>query len=196
MVIIKNNNDIKLAIIEVGAGTDVMETVVQLARRYNSNIMVVHAAGTISNVTLSNPLDQAFIAHGPFVLLGLSGSYVTPHSLNDALPSSSFPSFIPNLSPSATRSTFAISISSLQGKVIHGVVAGKIMAANNGVTVTTLLFKNPEYHKFGVVTEGDIVEEHIDNPHDNGGGSDHGAASGFIGGGCAGGFDMLEFKQD
>ncbi|XP_057443844.1 AT-hook motif nuclear-localized protein 28-like [Lotus japonicus] len=198
MVISQDNYDMMPAIIEVGAGKDVMEVVAQLARLRNSSIMVVHAAGTISNVTLRNPKAEApysFIAHGPFVLLGLSGSYLIQSSGGVGFPSSQ-PSFIPNLSSSVIHPTFTISISSLQGEEFSGIVAGKVMAGNNGVTITAMFVQNLEYHSFSVVTEGDIMEEDIDNPRGSGVSGAHEGASGFEGGACASGFGMPGFIQN
>ncbi|XP_057443609.1 AT-hook motif nuclear-localized protein 28-like [Lotus japonicus] len=195
---IPRDNDMKSIIIDVGVGHDVMEAIAQVANHHNTGVTVVHAAGTISNVTLSHPLTQApaaFIAYGPFILLGLSGSYVTPTALNVGFPSS-LPSSIPNPLSSEIHSNFKISLSSFQGKVLSGNVAGEVIAANGGVNITALLVKNPEYYSFGVATECDIEEEDVDNPLGGEGGGDREGASGSGGVNCASGFGMSGFNED
>lgn len=135
---------VKPAVIDIGSGFDVVEATVLVARRRNAGIAVLHAAGAVNNVRLCHPLTQAapFTIHGPFNLLGFSGSYLTPSAISGGFPPPSLPPFIPNLPPSAIHSSFGITLTNPQGYVFGGTVAGKVVAADQGVTVTALLFKN------------------------------------------------------
>nr|KYP71296.1 Putative DNA-binding protein ESCAROLA [Cajanus cajan] len=70
--------------------SDIIKTVVQFA--YRVSFKVVSASGTISCVTLRQPDSQtpAFIIHGPFTLVSLSGTYINnnPFAATSSLSSS------------------------------------------------------------------------------------------------------------
>nr|XP_004513968.1 AT-hook motif nuclear-localized protein 19-like [Cicer arietinum] len=69
-----NEQAMKPAVIEVAAGTDVLEAVIQFAVRLGSCLTILSGSGTIANATLHYPLcrSPAFTLHGPFSLLTLT----------------------------------------------------------------------------------------------------------------------------
>ncbi|KAL2345618.1 hypothetical protein Fmac_006903 [Flemingia macrophylla] len=116
--------------INVSNNSDLIETVVQFARRNRVSFDVISALGTISCATLGQPHSQtpAFIAHGPFTLVSFVGTY-TNNNLFVTTSSSNID----------LRRPFSISFTSNTGQRFTGIVAGKVMAHNN-VTVVAIPF--------------------------------------------------------
>ncbi|XP_020210759.1 AT-hook motif nuclear-localized protein 17 [Cajanus cajan] len=129
-----NGNGPKPIYINIPNNSDLIETVVQFARRYQVNFSVVSASGTISCATLHQTHSQipTFIAHGPFTLVSLSGTYINNNPL---VATSSLSSSNLNL-----RGPFSISFTSSSDQSFAGIVAGKVMTANK-VTVVILPFQ-------------------------------------------------------
>ncbi|CAL0324326.1 unnamed protein product [Lupinus luteus] len=162
----ESEETLKPVIIEIAAGLDVVKVVENFARRRHVCISVISGSGSISDVTIRNPLPNSpsFTIHGPFTLLALSGTYVsgphTPHSLV----SSSFPPNPNHHFPTHTNS-FGISLLGSQGEIFGGVIDGKVVAGSN-VTIMATIFRKPEFHKVGFNgnDNGGVVEkDHIPN---------------------------------
>ncbi|KAL5077761.1 hypothetical protein RYX36_016745 [Vicia faba] len=189
-----NEQAMKPAIIEVAAGTDVLEAVIQFAVRLGSCITILSGSGTIAVATLHYPVCQspAFTLHGPFSLLTLTGTFFFPPSppppppppLPISLPiaSSSSPNPNPNqLEPSPPSSTFGITLAGMQGQIFGGIIGGKVIAGGDGVKIVASLFKNPELHRAtGILLEPD--DDDVVNDDDNGGDGDPGAAADNVSG--------------
>ncbi|KAJ9146581.1 hypothetical protein P3X46_028825 [Hevea brasiliensis] len=129
----------KPAILEISAGSDVIDSIISFARRSHTSISVISATGSVSNVTLRQPIPHApsLYLHGPFNLLALSGSFLG--------------SFAPKECSSGSSSLhssccFGISLAGAQGQVFGGIVAGKVLAASLVVVVATT-FLNPTFHR-------------------------------------------------
>ncbi|KAE9600780.1 hypothetical protein Lal_00011223 [Lupinus albus] len=165
----ENNEGFKPVVIEIATGLDVVKALVNYSRRHHVGISVLCASGSIANVTLHHPLphSSSFTIHGPFTMLALTGTYI-----------SASPSFAlnPNHPFSTDTNSFGISLLGSQGEVFGGVIDGKVVAGSN-VTVMAMVFKKPEFHKFGfngngnvnVNDEGGVIAEKEHNPNASGG---------------------------
>ncbi|CAL0324329.1 unnamed protein product [Lupinus luteus] len=153
-----SEESLKPVIIEIAAGLDVVKVVENFARRRQVCISVISGSGSISNVTIRNPLPHSpsFTIHGPFTLLGLTGTCICGPS--------SFPSNPNHHFPTHTNS-FGISLLGSQGEIFGGVIDGKVVAGSN-VTIMATMFKKPEFHKVGFNGNDDGVvgeKDHIPN---------------------------------
>ncbi|KAK1304870.1 putative DNA-binding protein ESCAROLA [Acorus calamus] len=92
----------RLAVLELAAGTDVVEATSAFARRHRLDISVLGGSGVVSNVTLQHP-TSAF-------------SVLTLHGCFDILFLSSVVKLVPSL---------VISLTGGQGQVIGGTITGK-----------------------------------------------------------------------
>ena len=153
----------KPAILEISAGSDVIETIVNFARRNHAGISVISATGSVANVTLRHPVSHtpSLSLHGPFNLLALFGSVVGSLATNKASCASSPPG-----SAVHSCSSFGISLAGAQGQVFGGIVAGKVMAATQ-VVVVAATFLNPTFHR--LPGENDEAEQET-KPSVGGGG--------------------------
>ncbi|KAL6199647.1 hypothetical protein ACLB2K_029430 [Fragaria x ananassa] len=122
---------LKLVVIEISTGSDVVESLVQYARSRRVGISVLSGCGSVSSVTLRRPLLQsphtlapAMSLHGPFNLLSLSGSFME----------------------SLTTCSFGVCLAGSQGQVFGGIVGGEVIAASL-VVVVAATFNKPRFHK-------------------------------------------------
>ncbi|GLT41774.1 hypothetical protein SLA2020_158170 [Shorea laevis] len=145
----ESDSAMKPAVLEISAGSDIIETIINFARRNHVGVCVISASGTVSNVTLRHPVSHApaLSLHGPFGLLSLSGTFMGSFSpTKPTQPSST----------SSSTSCFGVTLAGAQGQVFGGTVGGKMMAATV-VVVVAATFMNPAYHK--LPCEGDKEEE-------------------------------------
>lgn len=159
-IIITKESDsaMKPAILEISAGSDIIETIINFARRNHAGISVINATGSVSNVTLRHPVSHApsLSLHGPFNLLALFGSFIGSFAPKPCS-SSSYSSGI--------GSSFGISLAGAQGQVFGGIVAGKVIAASQ-VVVVAATFLNPTFHR--LPSENDEAEENKSSGGDGG----------------------------
>ncbi|CAJ1971367.1 unnamed protein product [Sphenostylis stenocarpa] len=134
-----NHHAQKPIFIQVPRNSDVIEAVVKFARDYQVSVTVQSASGSILNATLRNSHSStsAFIVHGPFTLVSLTGTclYNNPSVVSSSSSSSS---------SSSNRDlccSFRISIASNLGQSLMGVVGGKVIAGDD-VNVAATVFKN------------------------------------------------------
>ncbi|KAA8550157.1 hypothetical protein F0562_001827 [Nyssa sinensis] len=122
---------LKPAVLEISAGSDIIEMVAQFARRRHLGISILSGSGTVSNVTLRHPVTHApnLTLHGPFNILSLSGSFLGSCS-----------------SSTSSSCTFGISLAGAQGQVFGGIVAGKVTATSQ-VMLVGATFMNPSFHR-------------------------------------------------
>ncbi|EOY32905.1 AT-hook DNA-binding family protein [Theobroma cacao] len=153
----------KPVILEISAGSDIIDSIINFARRNHVGVSIISATGSVSNVTLRHPVSHApaLSLHGPFGLLSLCGSFIgssTVSSSNKA-PQSSSSSTSP--SPSSLSSplscSFGVTLAGAQGQVFGGIVGGKVMAATQ-VIVVAATFINPALHR--LPCEGDNEDRH------------------------------------
>ncbi|GMI94631.1 hypothetical protein HRI_003132400 [Hibiscus trionum] len=145
-----SNSTMKPLILEISAGSDIIDAIICFARTNSVGISIISATGSVSNVTLCHPVSHApaLALHGPFGLLSLSGSFIasgTLSSSNKTTQSSSSPTT--SLSPCSLFSSgsFSVTLAGAQGQVFGGIIGGKVMAATQ-VIVVAATFINPELH--------------------------------------------------
>ncbi|KAK7381128.1 hypothetical protein VNO78_33654 [Psophocarpus tetragonolobus] len=138
-VIPQDNKQVqKPILIQVHKNDDVIDTVIQFARRYQVSITVLSASGTILTTTLrQTPDNSAFVLYGPFNLVSFTGTYIN-NSLSIACSS---------LSSSSTNvdlhCSFRISFVSTSSQCFTGIIGGKVIAADD-VNVVATIFNNLE----------------------------------------------------
>ncbi|PON75772.1 PPC domain containing protein [Parasponia andersonii] len=174
-VVITKDSDsaMRPVVLEVSAGADVVQTVIEFARRRRVGFAVMSGTGSVSTVTLRHPVSHApaFSLQGPFSLLSLTGSYVG---------SNPFPSFVASSagskpsSPPPPCSSFGVCLSGGQGQVFGGIVGGKVLAASL-VVVVGATFHNPTFHRLP-------FEQHHDGAAEEKKPAIAGAGAGGIGG--------------
>ncbi|XVF69488.1 hypothetical protein PTKIN_Ptkin11bG0086400 [Pterospermum kingtungense] len=183
-IVITRDSDstMKPVILEISAGSDIIDTIISFARRNHVGVSILSAAGSVSNVTLRHPVSHApaLSLHGPFGLLSLSGSFVgfnvSPSS--SKAPQSSSSSTSPSRSSLSSLScSFGITLSGAQGQVFGGIVGGKVIAATLVIVVATT-FTNPAFHR--LPCESDNEDHHQETKpciHGNVGSAGGGAAT-------------------
>ncbi|XP_062083585.1 AT-hook motif nuclear-localized protein 28-like [Humulus lupulus] len=160
-IVITKDSDfaMKPVVLEIKAGCDVVDTIVQFARKRRVGITVLSGSGSISTVTLQHSISHApavFTLQGPFSLVSLSGTFLGTFSSPSTAMVSSSPSGSKPLSssspPPSSCSSFGICLAGGQGHVFGGIVGGKIVAASL-VVVVAATFLNPTLYK--IPTEQD-----------------------------------------
>ncbi|PPD75771.1 hypothetical protein GOBAR_DD27302 [Gossypium barbadense] len=73
-----SNSTMKPVILEISAGSDIIDAIISFARTHSVGVSIISATGSVSNVTLCHPVSHApaLSLHGPFSLLSLSGSFI------------------------------------------------------------------------------------------------------------------------
>lgn len=158
MISKEDDQAMKLVVIEISTGSDVVEELIQFAQRHKVGLTVLSGSGIVTNISLHNPFSQvpSLTVHGTFTLLSLSGTYISNPIASHPISSSSP---LPNPSsaiPWAGCSSFAVCLAGTQGQVFGGVITGKILAASLVVVVATL-YKNPTLHRLPNNEGGDNV---------------------------------------
>ncbi|XP_044483665.1 AT-hook motif nuclear-localized protein 28-like [Mangifera indica] len=152
IVITKDTDSaMKPVVLEISAGADVIDHIIDFARRNQAGISVMSASGSVSNVTLRQPISHApsLTLHGPFNLLSLLGSYLTSPSSGGASSSTS----------SLSSCCFGVTLAGAQGQVFGGIVAGKVTAASQ-VVVVAATFSNPSFHSLPISEEIEHNDHH------------------------------------
>ncbi|XP_020222977.1 AT-hook motif nuclear-localized protein 17 [Cajanus cajan] len=126
-----------LSLIHVPQGHDVVESIMDYARREHANVTILGGSGTIARVTLHNTSggSTALTLHGPFTLVSFTGTYV----YNDRY----------TLNTGATpppHMAFGISLCTARGQLFQGAVGGKVIAGE-AVSLTVSTFRNLEIYK-------------------------------------------------
>ncbi|XP_038880172.1 AT-hook motif nuclear-localized protein 17-like [Benincasa hispida] len=139
----ENESSMKPVVIEISAGNDVVDTLLNFARKRHVGLTVLSGSGSVSNVTLRHPMSHStnLSLHGPFSLVSLSGSF-----LANTTPFSS--------KPLSSSSSFGICLAGAQGQVFGGIVGGKVTAASL-VVVVAATFINPVFHRLPSETAED-----------------------------------------
>ncbi|XWS73655.1 hypothetical protein CRYUN_Cryun02cG0147300 [Craigia yunnanensis] len=178
-IVITRDSDsaMKPVILEISAGSDIIDTIIRFARRNRVGVTIASATGSVSNVTLRHPVSHApaLSLHGPFGLLSLSGSFIASSTLSSSnkTPQSSSSSTSPSLcSLSSLSCSFGVTLAGAQGQVFGGIVGGKVMAATQVIVVAST-FVSPAFHR--LPCEGDN-EDHQQETK-----SIHGVVGGAVG---------------
>ncbi|KAJ8561398.1 hypothetical protein K7X08_027588 [Anisodus acutangulus] len=126
-------------ILEIPVGVDIIDTVYRFCRKQNLGLCILNGSGTVTNVTLKQPLinnphnSSVITFHGSFNILSISATIV-PQSI------------------SGVAIGFSISLAGPQGQVVGGPVIGPLLSAGP-VYLIAASFNNPFYHKFPAVEE-------------------------------------------
>ncbi|KAF2324824.1 hypothetical protein GH714_017329 [Hevea brasiliensis] len=106
-------NALRSHVLEVSAGSDIMESVSNYARKRGRGVCVLSGNGTVANVTLKQPASPAgsvVTLHGRFEILSLSGTVLPPPAPPGA-------------------GGLSIFLSGGQGQVVGGSVIGPLVAS-------------------------------------------------------------------
>lgn len=146
-------------VLEISAGSDIVNTITSFCRRRNSGLCVLSGSGMVTNVTLKQPSttpNATVTFHGRLDMLSISAT------------------ILPNLA-----NNFTITLAGPQGQIVGGSVVAPLVAAST-VYVIASSFNSPVYHRLPLEDE----QENIDD--NNGGGADVESPSGVSGGGDTG----------
>ncbi|XP_051127561.1 AT-hook motif nuclear-localized protein 20-like [Andrographis paniculata] len=139
-------NALRSHVMEVAGGTDVAESIAQLARRRQRGVAVISGSGSVAAATIRQPSapGAAVALHGRFEILSMTGA------------------FLPGPSPPGATG-LTIYLAGGQGQVVGGSVVGPLVAAGP-VMVMAAIFSNATYERLPLEDDG------------GGGGSGHGGA--------------------
>ncbi|KAK4803878.1 hypothetical protein SAY86_003695 [Trapa natans] len=171
-------NALRSHLLEVSAGSDVVESVSIYARRRGRGVCVLSGSGRVENVSLrqpSSPAGGVVTLHGRFEILSITGTVLPP----PAPPGSG---------------GLSIFLSGGQGQVVGGSLAGPLIAFGP-VVLMTASFSNAVYERLPLADDQDHEEAAVGGPQSSGlpgGGSvgqiGGGGSSGFSSGGNIGGY--------
>ncbi|MED6183574.1 hypothetical protein PIB30_038978 [Stylosanthes scabra] len=71
-------NALRCHVLEVSAGSEILETLSSFARRRGRGLCILSATGTLANVTLRQPGGSVLTLHGTFEILTISGTILPP----------------------------------------------------------------------------------------------------------------------
>lgn len=134
-------NALRSHLLEVAAGADIMESVLNYARRRGRGVCVLSGSGTVMNVTLRQPAAPAgsvVTLHGRFEIFSLSGTVLPPPA-----------------PPSAGG--LSIFLSGGQGQVVGGSVVGPLMASGP-VILMAASFANAVFERLPLEEEEGAVQ--------------------------------------
>lgn len=161
-VVITKDSDLamKPVVLEISAGSDVVDTIIQFARARRVGVTILSGTGSVSTVTLRHPMSHAPVIslHGPFNLVSLTGSYMGTSSPTMVAPSSSSGSKPSSSSPPSACSSFGICLAGTQGQVFGGIIGGKVLAASL-VVVMAATYQNPTVYRLPAEQDHDGAEE-------------------------------------
>lgn len=141
----------RILIVKVASGCDIIESILDIARRHQTSLAIQSAFGSIASVTLSETDDvSAVIAYGPFNILSLSGSYFYDNP-------STLSSEATTLPPSYS---FGIHLSTSHGRVFGGNIGGPVIAYKE-VTLIIFAFQKPKLYKFISENDEDCGEDSV-----------------------------------
>lgn len=128
--------DMENIVLEIPIGNDVVEAIIDFARRHEASINVMTGSGLVSDITLLEPDSRVptFQLNGPFNVLCLAGVYLNPNCFN--VPS--------QLIKDPLCTAFTLQLSGSRGQVFGGVIGGKINAASD-IQISATLFKRSRF---------------------------------------------------
>ncbi|KAK7320460.1 hypothetical protein VNO77_29947 [Canavalia gladiata] len=128
------NHVLKPIIIEIPNGADVVDSLINFARKHYVSVTVLSISGYVSEATICQPFSHSptLSLSGTYRVVHLSGSYITTLS--------------PSPSSKPLHSTFGIQLAMNDNKVIGGLVGGRVIAAGPMVVLLSK-FKNHHFHR-------------------------------------------------
>ncbi|KHN43723.1 hypothetical protein glysoja_047336 [Glycine soja] len=128
---------VKLVTINIVPRMDVMETILDVARRDHVSVVILNAFGTIKNATVcDSPQGVPTLLIGPFSMLSFTGYYLYNNQYA--------------LHPGATPPplfSFGIKLCISHGQVFNGLIGGSVIAGDN-VSLMVSTFREPNICKF------------------------------------------------
>lgn len=132
---------VKLVTINIVLGRDVMEKILDVARRDHVSLTILNASGMIKNVIVCNlPQGAPTLLIGPLTLLSLITFYLYNNQYTLHLGATPPPPF-----------SFSIKLCTSHGQVFDGLIGGSIIVGDN-VSLMVSTFKKPNIYKF--ISEG------------------------------------------
>ncbi|PKI57764.1 hypothetical protein CRG98_021831 [Punica granatum] len=120
----ESESAMKPVVLEISAGSDVIEMVTSFARRRRVGVTLLSGTGTVSNVTLRHPMSSNSHApgslislHGPFHLLSLWGSFMG-FNTNAKTAAAASKQAAAASAPVPAQHGFGITLSGAQGQVL------------------------------------------------------------------------------
>ncbi|XP_020208551.1 AT-hook motif nuclear-localized protein 20 [Cajanus cajan] len=149
-------NALRSHVMEVAAGADIVDCVLQFARRRQRGVSVLSGSGAVVNVTLRQPTapGAAMALHGRFDIVSLTGS------------------FLPGPSPAAATG-LTVYLAGGQGQIVGGGVVGPLVAAGP-VLIMAATFSNATYERLPLEEDD---QEHGGSPPGLGGGPGEASSS-------------------
>ncbi|KAL1810900.1 hypothetical protein ACET3Z_020965 [Daucus carota] len=148
-------NALRSHVLEVSANADVMESVVNYARKRGRGVCVFSGTGTVSNVTLRQPAapsGSVITLHGRFELLSLSGTVLPPPAPPGA-------------------GGLSIFLSGGQGQVVGGSVVGPLLASGPVVLIAAS-FANAVFERLPLEDQAEDVNVNVIPSKEGGGDGD------------------------
>ncbi|XP_058746787.1 AT-hook motif nuclear-localized protein 28-like [Vicia villosa] len=138
--------DMENIVLEIPIGNDVVEAIIDFARRHEASINVMTGSGLVSDITLLEPDSRVptFQLDGPFNMLSLAGVYLNPNCFH--VP--------PQLIKDPLCTAFTLQLSGSRGQVFGGVIGGKINAASD-IQISAFLLKRPGFVRM-VTDDGNV----------------------------------------
>lgn len=154
--IIKEHKEtpVKPFLFSIPVGNDIVQDLISLAQSHQSSLTVLAGSGLVTDVTLFDPLSRSSYPpiEGPLHMISLNGTYLNANGGH--VP----PQFITN----PAFSSFSIQFFRDNGKVIGGIVGGRLKAAGV-VTTTVTLLRNPDFCRLSMIN-GNYTEIEECNP--------------------------------
>ncbi|XP_014491456.1 AT-hook motif nuclear-localized protein 20-like [Vigna radiata var. radiata] len=140
------HNLIESHMIEITSGTDIIDNLVQFARRKKRGFCVLSAIGSIRNVTLQQSLipDTIMTLEGQLQILSLKGSFL----------------------PGVTPPTLSVYLAGAKGQVVGGNVVGPLVASGR-VFIVLASFSNAAFDRLPFVLEGNEEASSSNHQHHN-----------------------------
>lgn len=130
-------NAFRSHVLEVSAGTDIMDSLNNYARRRGRGVCVLSGSGTVSNVSMRQPTSSVVTLRGAFEILSLTGTVLPPPAPPGA-------------------GGLSIFLSGGQGQVVGGIIVGPLIATERVVLVTAS-FANAVFERLPL--EDQVTEE-------------------------------------
>ncbi|KAH7518231.1 hypothetical protein FEM48_Zijuj09G0149500 [Ziziphus jujuba var. spinosa] len=131
-------NALKSHVLEISAGSDIVESVSNYARRRGTGVCILSGSGAVTNVTLRQPAapsGSVITLHGRFEILSLTGTSLPPPA-----------------PPGAGGLT--IYLAGGQGQVVGGIVVGPL-TASGPVILMAASFTNAVYDRLPLEDQED-----------------------------------------
>lgn len=132
-------NALRSHVLEVSAGSDIVESVSSYARRKGRGVCILSGSGTVVKVTIRQPASPGggvVTLHGRFEILSLTGTVLPPPA------------------PPGSGGLSIFFLSGAQGQVVGGSVEGPLVASGP-VVLMAASFSNAVYERLPLVDDQD-----------------------------------------